>query len=113
METLHHEIWHAVECHHLSPEAVEIVSTAVEGGRHRPGYYLASAVERRARLYASWACAVDEGHQLVLSKRTGEPVSELDRVFLHVYSGELARAVTAPTTSPRPGVLARVWRWLV
>ena len=115
LATVHHEIWHGVEPL-LSPAALSAVNAAVQDGRPRPGVYLDSAVERRARLYESWASAVDEGHQVVLDGRTGLPAAPLDRILAHVYTGRLAAAVAARDAAsaarPRPGIITRVW-WSV
>jgi hypothetical protein len=56
-----------------------------------PGVYLHSAVERRARLYESWASARDEGWRPLAIG--GWPVRRLDRVLLYVHGGGLARDI--------------------
>ena len=111
LDTVHHEIWHAVE-KLLSPEAQAVVDAAVTDGRAYPSVYLASARERHARLYAAWASAIDEGLPVISDVRTGLPLGELEHVFAHVYSGRLASAVAAAeeaAASPRrPGLLRRL-----
>lgn len=92
-DTAHHECWHAAE-EWLSDDALAVVSAAVARGVPRPGAVLASAAERRARLYAAWALAIDEGYE-VPAAADGTPLGPLDRVFLAVYRGQLAAAVLA------------------
>jgi hypothetical protein len=111
VDTVHHEVWHAVE-HRLSPTAWSVVDSAVAAGRGYPSAYLDSALERRARLYAAWACAVDEGLPTIVDTRSGLPMGEVESVFAHVYSGRLAAAVAAANEAaaapPRPGLLRRL-----
>lgn len=87
MTTVHHEIWHAVEHTGLAPDDVAVIDVVAARGTEQPGHYLASALERRARLYAAWASARDEGW------RPGCPLRRVDRVCEYVYSGGLARDV--------------------
>jgi hypothetical protein len=89
---VHHEVWHAVEFH-LSSQDFHFVSATVEHGASRPGFYLASSVERRARCYQAYACARDENWRPL--SVMGIPMSRIDRIFEYVYNGGLARDVTA------------------
>ena len=98
VSTVHHEVWHAVERRHLHPDDVAYVTAAVARGQPRPGVYLASPVERRARLYEAWASAVDEGWRPSRRRR-------LDRILSYVHSGAMARDVSAG----RPVRCQRAW----
>lgn len=100
LDTAHHEIWHAVE-NWLSSVARAVVDAAVADGRAYPSAYLDSAGERRARLYAAWASAVDEGLPLVADPRTGLPLGELEHVLHYVYAGRLAAAMVAADAAAR------------
>ena len=88
LATVHHEIWHAIE-RHLHPADLAIVDAAVARGEARPGEYLDSMIERRARSYEYWACARDEG--LRPASLCSVLVDRIDRIFEFVHSGALAR----------------------
>lgn len=92
MAVLHHEVWHAVERHGLASADVEAVDRAAALGVPQPGAYLSSAVERRARLYESWACAWDEGWRP--ASVLGWSLRRVDRVCWYVHGGGLARDVS-------------------
>lgn len=93
MPTLHHEIWHSVERMHLQEDDISVVNRAVVCGQSRPGAYLNSSIERRARLYEAWSTAVDEGWRPM--SIAGRPVRRLDRVMAYVYGGYLACDIAA------------------
>ena len=94
-DTLHHEIWHVADLRAggLNQEDVAAVDASVARGVAQPTAYLNSAWERRARAYAAWAVAYDEGWRPAAI--LGIPLSRTDRVFGYVYSGSYARDVAA------------------
>lgn len=113
MATLHHEVWHEVERTRLAAADVAAVDRAATRGDPRPGDYLACAVERRARLYESWACAWDEGWRP--ASVLGWPIRRVDRVCVYVHGGGLARDVArhgaARPQVGLPGMLAQALAW--
>ena len=111
LATVHHEVWHAVERTCLAAADVAAMDRAAARGDPRPGDYLASAVERRARLYESWACAHDEGWRP--AALLGWPLRRVDRVCAYVHSGALARDVArGRAVRPRVGPAGLVGRWV-
>ena len=111
LATVHHEIWHEVERVRLSAADVAAVDRAAARGDPRPGDYLASAVERRARLYESWACAWDEGWRP--ASLIGWPLRRVDRVCSYVHSGRLALDVSrGRVVLPRVGPAGMACRWV-
>jgi hypothetical protein len=108
--TLHHEIMHAMESS-MHPEDLAAVNVAASRGLKRPGEYLDSPIERRARFYEWTAMAWDEGARPVMIG--GVPVSRADRVLWHLYTGGLAREVASGRPARAqlfPG--QRAGRWL-
>jgi hypothetical protein len=102
--TMHHEIWHAVEWN-LAAVDRNAVHVQSHRGVQLPGTYLDSCVERRARMYQHWAAAYAEGWRPPMVM--GIPMNHVDRVFLHVYSGALARRMASgrrPLPHAIPGV---------
>ncbi len=108
--TLHHEIMHAMESS-MHPEDLAAVNVAASRGLKRPGEYLDSPIERRARFYEWTAMAWDEGARPVMV--CGIPVARADRVLWHLYTGGLAREVASKRPARAqlfPG--QRAGRWL-
>ncbi len=111
LATVHHEVWHEVEHTCLSAADVAAVDCAAARGDARPGEYLASAVERRARLYEAWASAHDEGWRP--AALLGWPLRRVDRVCAYVHSGALARDVArGRAVRSRVGPAGLVGRWV-
>ena len=107
VSVLHHEVWHAVELR-LAVADFVLVDRAAARGVPMPGSYLASAVERRARLYSAWGSAYDEGWRP--GTIGGWPVRRLDRIFAYVHGGGMARdiarrGVAREQTGPLPRAL--------
>ncbi len=93
-------------------ETADVVDRAAARGQPRPGQYLDSAVERRARLYECWASAWDEGWRPVAV--LGRPLRRVDRVCAYVRSGRLARDVArGRNVLPRLGPVCLACRWVV
>ena len=88
--TLHHEIFHAIE-DRLADDDFDLIDRAAARGMPMPGEYLGAGIERRARLYQSLANAWDEG--VKPTTVAGVPVSHVERVCWHIYSGGLARQI--------------------
>ena len=111
LATVHHEVWHEVEHTRLSAADVAAVDRAAARGDPRPGDYLASAIERRARLYESRARARDEGWRP--ASLLGWPLRRVDRVCAYVHSGALAKDVTrGRMVLPRVGPAGLAFRWV-
>jgi hypothetical protein len=92
LPTLFHEIWHAVE-DLLDPEDKDVINAAAARGRPYEGYYLSSAIERRARFAESAMMVFEEGHRPI--SLFGIPLSRTDRIIAYVHNGALARDVAA------------------
>lgn len=91
-ETLHHEIWHAVENDAIGQREIATFDHAVLAGVEYQGDgYLREKAERRARVYAHLACLREEAPGLSMRQWTdSETVSTAELTEL-VYTGALAR----------------------
>lgn len=112
IDTVHHEIWHALDLGGwLSSSAVAAVDEMAAGGIEVPTDYMRSPHERRARLYAAFARALDEGLCVRIM-----PDDLAVRVMFSVYTGELGREVVSQISAksrPPKSRLRRLWDFVV